>query len=102
MSERRSRYHGDGVLYWRRWKGQSVTMRLKTDEAVVTLYEIRRLASRCPSRESLLLVHLHLKRRLLRFNRRLRASVRGLPFKCKSDTIRNGREFTSSRRNLAM
>ena len=25
--------------------------------AVVTLYEIRRLASRCPSRESLLLVH---------------------------------------------
>jgi hypothetical protein len=28
-------------------------------------------------------------RRLLRFNRRLRASVRGLPFKCKSDTIHN-------------
>ena len=49
MSERRSRYHGDGVLYWRRWKGQSVTMRLKTDEAVVTLYEIRRLASDCGS-----------------------------------------------------
>jgi hypothetical protein len=31
---------------------------------------------------------------LLRFNRRLRASVRGLPFKCKSDTIHNGLEFT--------
>ena len=30
------------------------------------------------------------------------ASARRLPFKCKSDTIRNGRKFTSSRRNLAI
>ena len=33
----------------------------------------------------------------MRFNRRLRASVRGLPFKCKSDTTGDGRELTSSR-----
>ena len=33
----------------------------------------------------------------MRFNRRLRQFVRGLPFKCKSDIIHNGLEFTSSR-----
>jgi hypothetical protein len=37
----------------------------------------------------------------MRFNRRLRASVCGLPFKCKSDTM-HWAEFTSSRGNLAM
>ena len=41
----------------------------------VTLYQIRRLAS------------VVLRGRLLRFNRRLRASVRGLPFKCKATKV---------------
>ena len=72
----------------------------------VTLYEIRRLASRCPARESRLLVQFSIALKeeiiVLYFNRRLRASARGLPFKCKRDSIGDGREFTFSRRNLAM
>jgi hypothetical protein len=45
---------------------------------------------------------LHLKRRLLRFDRRLRVSVRALPFKCKTAKLPIGGDyfFQEKSRNL--